>query len=93
MPLSFLRLGSFDGPVETRREKAEDGGLLESLRSQSVPMYPFIIYHAASRALRRYTLYVASDSLRKKWKNYFLDAIGVNKVRQEANLVRIFSRM
>ncbi|KIM39836.1 hypothetical protein M413DRAFT_446755 [Hebeloma cylindrosporum] len=86
MPLSFLRLGSFDGPPESRREKADDGRLLESWRSQSVPVYPFTIYHASSRAARRYTLYVTSDAVRKKWYNAFVDAIGVHKVRQDANM-------
>ncbi|KAF9557432.1 hypothetical protein CPC08DRAFT_640312 [Agrocybe pediades] len=86
IPLSFLRLGFFEGAAESRREKAEDGGLLETFRSQSVPMYPFTIYHAFSRGMRRYTLYVASDALRTKWKNCLLDAIGVHKVRQESNM-------
>jgi hypothetical protein len=89
MPLSFLRLGSFNSPPETRREKADDGGLLESWRSQSVPIYPFTIYHAGNKSSRRYTLYVSSDAQRKKWYNAFVDAIGVHKVRQEANMVRI----
>jgi hypothetical protein len=87
MPLSFLRLGSFDAPPESRREKADDGRLLESWRSQSVPVYPFTIYHASSQAARRYTLYVTSDAVRKKWYNAFVDAIGVHKVRQDANMV------
>lgn len=90
MPLSFLRLGSFDAPPEMRREKAEEGTFLEALRSQSVPVYPFTIYHAANRSTRRYTLYAASDALRKKWYNQFVDAMGVHKVRQESNMVCIF---
>uniref|UniRef100_A0A8H7Y279 Rho1 guanine nucleotide exchange factor 1 n=1 Tax=Psilocybe cubensis TaxID=181762 RepID=A0A8H7Y279_PSICU len=84
LPLSFLRLGAFNTPPEPRREKAEDGGLLD--RYRNVPMYPFTIYHAASRSTRRYTLYTASDALRKKWYNSFVDTIGVHKVRQEANM-------
>lgn len=88
LPLSFLRLGSFNSPPEPRREKAEDGGLLDRYRTQSVLMYPFTIYHAASRSTRRYTLYTTSDALRKKWYNSFVDTIGVHQVRQEANMVR-----
>ncbi|KAF8910664.1 hypothetical protein CPB84DRAFT_1842646 [Gymnopilus junonius] len=86
MPLSFLRLGSFNAPPEMRREKTEDGSFLDSLRSQSVPVYPFTIYHAANKTTRRYTLYVASDALRKKWYNQFVDAMGVHNVRQESNM-------
>ena len=43
MPLSFLRLGSFDAPPESQREKADDGRLLESWRSRSVLVYPFTL--------------------------------------------------
>ncbi|KAF9532496.1 hypothetical protein CPB83DRAFT_903530 [Crepidotus variabilis] len=86
MPLSFLRLGEFDGPAENRKEKNEDRSLLDSFRSQTIPVYPFTIYHAANRSTRRYTLYVTTHTVRKKWKNAFDDAIGVHKVRQEANM-------
>ncbi|CAA7267017.1 unnamed protein product [Cyclocybe aegerita] len=86
MPLSFLRLGSFDSPPDTRKEKSEEGRLLDSFRYQNVPIYPFTIYHAASRSTRRYTLYVTSETLRKKWYNAFVDAIGVHRVRQESNM-------
>ncbi|PPR07542.1 hypothetical protein CVT26_002447, partial [Gymnopilus dilepis] len=68
MPLSFLRLGSFSAPPESRREKPDEtSSFLDSLRSNSVPVYPFVIYHAAHPLTRRYTLYVASEALRKKW--------------------------
>ncbi|KAF8968138.1 hypothetical protein BDZ97DRAFT_1916355 [Flammula alnicola] len=86
MPLSFLRLGSFNAPAESRREKSEDGCLLESWRSQSVPVYPFTIYHASRKSARGYTLYVASEAQRKKWYNAFVDTIGVHKARQDANM-------
>ena len=90
MPLSFLRLGSFDSPAETRKEKMEEGGLLDSFRSQNIPVYPFTIYHAANRSARRYTLYVASEAIRKKWYDALVDAIGVHKVRQDSNMVCFF---
>lgn len=87
MPLSFLRLGSFTAPPETRKERTDEGGgLLDSFRSQNVPIYPFTIFHAGNKATR-YTLYVNSDAQRKKWYNAFVNAIGVHKVRQEANMV------
>lgn len=83
--LSFLRLGPFDGPPETRREKAENG-VLSSLRHQNVPIYPFTIYHSANSITRRYTLCAPSESARDKWKNALVDALGVHKARQEGNM-------
>lgn len=86
--LSYLRLASFSGPPETRREKAEDtGGILDSLRRVDVPLYPFTVYHASSRSTRRYTFYVTSEALRKKWYNALVDTLAVNRVRDEASMV------
>lgn len=87
--MEYIRLGSFTSPPEIRKERAEDGGLLDNLRSQHIPIYPFTIYHAANKSSRRYTLYVASESIRKRWYSAFVDALGVHKVRQEANMVRV----
>ncbi|KAJ4494966.1 hypothetical protein C8J55DRAFT_109545 [Lentinula edodes] len=84
--LSFLRLGSFSSPPETRKEHPKDGSVLSGLLYQSTPLYPFTIYHEASKQSRRYTLYVANESIRKKWHNFLLDAIAVHKVRQEGNM-------
>ncbi|KAJ3865305.1 hypothetical protein EV359DRAFT_72510 [Lentinula novae-zelandiae] len=84
--LSFLRLGSFSAPPETRKEHPKDGSVLSGLLYQSTPLYPFTIYHEASKQSRRYTLYVANESIRKKWHNFLLDAIAVHKVRQEGNM-------
>jgi RHO1 GDP-GTP exchange protein 1/2 len=89
LPLSYLRLGSFNGPPEQRKEKVDDGGLFRS--TQTVPAYPFTIYHAAGKQTRRYTLYVASDNVRRKWADKFRDAIGVEKVKGDANQVRTSS--
>jgi hypothetical protein len=87
IPLSYLRLGTFDSPPDTRREKADDGGLLESLRHQTVQIYPFTVYHASDRS-KRYTLYVPTDERRQHWYTEFVDAIGVHKAWQDANMVR-----
>jgi len=87
IPLSFLCLGTFDSPPETRKEKAEDGGLLDSFRHQHISVYPFTIYHAANKLGRRYTLYANSEGVRKKWHDALVDALGVHRVRQEANMV------
>ncbi|GLB40420.1 putative CNH domain containing protein [Lyophyllum shimeji] len=86
LPLSYLRLGSFTDPPETRREKPEDGRLLDSFRSSTVTVYPFTIYHASSRSTRRYTFYVASEGIRKRWHSVLVDAIAVHKARQEGNM-------
>jgi len=53
-------------------------------------VYPFVAYHASSKSTRRYTLYVASEGVRKRWQSAFVDAIGVYKARQEANKVAPF---
>ncbi|KXN84722.1 Rho1 guanine nucleotide exchange factor 3 [Leucoagaricus sp. SymC.cos] len=82
--LSFLRLGSFSDASITRKEKLE-GGLLDSLRSQSVPIFPFTIFHSYSRSTRRYTLYVTSESLRKKWKNALSEASALHRLREDSN--------
>lgn len=87
LPMEYIRLGSFTSPPETRKERTDDGGLLDSLRSQYISIYPFTIYHASNKSTRRYTLYVASESIRKRWYSAFVDAIGVHKVRQDANMV------
>ncbi|KAJ3714271.1 hypothetical protein C8R42DRAFT_255481 [Lentinula raphanica] len=84
--LSFLRLGSFNSPPETRKERSKDGNVLSGLLYQSTPLYPFTIYHEASKQSRRYTLYAASEAIRTKWHNFLLDAIAVHKVRQEGNM-------
>lgn len=87
MALAFLRIGSFDSPAETRKERMEEGGILDSFRSQNIPVYPFTIYHAANKSTRRYTLYVSSEAIRKKWHDAFVNGIGIHKVRQESNMV------
>ena len=67
-----------------------DAGILDRVRPTYKTIYPFTIYHASSKATRRYTLYAPSDSMRKKWKYALADAITVRKVHQESNMVRIF---
>ena len=89
IPLEYLRLGSFDDPADSRRERSEDAGILGRVRPTYKEVYPFTIYHASSRAARRYTLYAPSDSMRKKWKYALADAITVRKVHQESNMVRV----
>lgn len=87
LPLEYLRLGAFDGASETRKVAADDGRLLESLRFKTKPLFPFTVYHAASKSSRRYTLFAASEALRQKWKEALENAIAVYRARQEANMV------
>jgi len=50
-------------------------------------VYPFTVYHAPRKLAKQYTLYVTSEAIRKKWKNAFVDTIGVHKVNQDSNMV------
>ncbi|PCH42416.1 hypothetical protein WOLCODRAFT_25360 [Wolfiporia cocos MD-104 SS10] len=86
IPLEYLRLASFSEPAEMRKEKVEEGGLFDRFRTRDIPMFPFTIYHASDRTHRRYTLYAANEAIRSKWNEYLVDAAGVRKVRQEANM-------
>ena len=89
IPLEYLRLGSFDDPADNRREKLEDAGILDRVRPTYKAIYPFTIYHASSKATRRYTLYAPSDNIRQKWKYALADALAVRKVQQESNMVHL----
>ncbi|KAG9315323.1 hypothetical protein JVU11DRAFT_4464 [Chiua virens] len=85
IPLEYLRLGSFEDPPETRKERVEEGGILDSLRGAYRSIYPFTIYHATEKSTRRYTLYAPSESIRQKWHDALVDAKGVDDVRHEGN--------
>lgn len=87
MPLEYLRLGAFDGASESRKVGADDGGILQSLRFKMKPLFPFTVYHAASKAGRRYTLFASSEAVRQKWKDALDNALAVYRARQEANQV------
>jgi hypothetical protein len=50
-------------------------------------MYPFTIHHANASIPRQYTLYTLTPTARINWYNALVDAIGVRKVRQDANKV------
>ncbi|KAH0833307.1 hypothetical protein J3R83DRAFT_12372 [Lanmaoa asiatica] len=85
IPLEYLRLGNFDDPPETRKERVEEGGILDSLRGAYRSIYPFTIYHAVEKYTRRYTLYAPSEAIRKKWRDALVDAKGVDDVKREGN--------
>lgn len=90
IPLEYLRLAAFEAPPESRREKAtftvEQARLFDSFRSRHRPMYPLTIYHASATFIRRYTLYASSESERELWRRAMVEAIGLRKVRQDANM-------
>ncbi|TRM64679.1 hypothetical protein BD626DRAFT_547079 [Schizophyllum amplum] len=86
LPLAYLRLGSFNGATDTRRARQDQCGLLDGLRSRTEILYPFTIYHASNKMNRRYTLYVTSEAIRKKWQAAFLNTLAVYKARAEGNM-------
>ncbi|KDQ19256.1 hypothetical protein BOTBODRAFT_51700 [Botryobasidium botryosum FD-172 SS1] len=97
IPIGYLRIGPFELPAESRKESdrsdldsisSEGGGgsILDSLRAPTRPVYPFMIYHAKSTD-RRYTFYADSEEIRKKWKQAFVETIGIWRAEQEANKV------
>ncbi|KAG2157870.1 uncharacterized protein EDB93DRAFT_730686 [Suillus bovinus] len=85
IPLEYLKLGSFEGQPESRKERSEEGGLLDNLRAQYKPIYPFTIYHSADKLERRYTLYAPTESAREKWRNALVEAKTIDDVRRDAN--------
>ncbi|KAG6849784.1 hypothetical protein H0H93_005170 [Arthromyces matolae] len=87
LSLSYLRLGSFTSPPEVRKTKPDDNSLRDSFRTNTISLYPFTIFHASGKASRRYTFYVASDGIRKRWHSAFVNALGVYKARQDGNML------
>ncbi len=87
LPLAYLRLGQFDQPSESRKEKPDERGILDIVRFNMIPQYPFTIYHAAAKSNRRYTLYANTESARTKWYNALTSALGVYEASHDANKV------
>ena len=85
--MEFLRLGQFDEEPESRRDKSEEGGLLDNLRFNTRPQYPFTVYHSQAKSTRRYTLYTNTEAARKKWQKALEEAITIHGVRRDANKV------
>lgn len=87
VPLSFIGLvvASFTSPPENRKEKSEEGGLLDTFRSVDIPMYPFTFSHNSPTALRAYKIYLDNAAMRTKWHKAFRDALGIHKVKQQTN--------
>lgn len=86
IPLEYLRLATFSSPPEIRKEKITNGTIFDAFRNIQKPMYPFTIYHASAKMNRRYTLYADSEEIRQEWHALLVDALGVRKVQQEANM-------
>ncbi|KAI6013474.1 hypothetical protein BKA83DRAFT_680034 [Pisolithus microcarpus] len=82
IPLAYLRLGSFDGPPENRKERPEEGSFL---RVSYRAMYPFTVYHAFEKATRRYTLYASTEAARTKWYEVLVNTKAVEDARREGN--------
>ncbi|KAH8099970.1 hypothetical protein BXZ70DRAFT_1024921 [Cristinia sonorae] len=87
IPLEFLRLGSFDGPFEFRKDKEKVSSYDLSMfrSSRTVKMYPFKVFHASSPNTRAYTFFAQSQEERERWKAKLMDALAVRRVSQDAN--------
>ena len=91
-------MGQFDQASESRKEKPDERGILDIVRFNTVPQYPFTVYHAAAKSNRRYTLYTNTEASRTKWQNALNSALGVYEVTHDANKVgfsirRVFLRI
>ncbi|TCD69356.1 hypothetical protein EIP91_007912 [Steccherinum ochraceum] len=87
IPLEYLRLGSFDGTPELRKEKEKMAGYdIPMFRSsRTVKVYPFKVYHSSSPNTRAYTFFAPGEAERDTWKAKLMDALEVRKVGQDAN--------
>ncbi|KAG1750776.1 hypothetical protein EDB19DRAFT_1676909 [Suillus lakei] len=86
IPLEYLKLGSFEGQPESRKERSEEGGILDNLRAQYKPIYPFTVYHSCRQIRCGGILCSRRLSLRgQKWRNALIEAKGIDDVRRDAN--------
>jgi hypothetical protein len=89
IPLECLRLASFnDGPEEVQPVQQPKPGFFRGMLSccsslPPEPMYPFTIYHAAAKIIRRHTLYTLTATERNRWRTALDDAIEARKSKQK----------
>ncbi|KAG9088881.1 hypothetical protein FRC06_001802 [Ceratobasidium sp. 370] len=84
IPMDYLRLAKpLNGPPETRR--AEGCIIRDKLLGDSIPMWPFTLYHVADPVQRRYTFYASSDMRRTQWIEAFQEAKTIREVHQNEN--------
>ncbi|KAG8738594.1 hypothetical protein FRC10_006665 [Ceratobasidium sp. 414] len=84
IPMDYLRLAKpFNGPPEARR--SEGRIIRDKLLGDSIPMWPFTLYHVADPVQRRYTFYAPSDQRRTQWIDAFQEAKTIREVHQNEN--------
>ncbi|KAJ1307769.1 hypothetical protein OPQ81_001856 [Rhizoctonia solani] len=84
IPLDYLRIEKpFSAPPENRR--AEGRIIRDKLLGDTIPMYPFTVYHAADPVNRRYTFYAESDPKRQKWLSTIEEAKLIRDTYQNEN--------
>ena len=87
IPLDFLRLGTFIGPPEQRKEDiTAETSISDRVFRPTYPMYPFTIFHAGTRGW--YTRYASSEVERSKWKKALEETRGLRDVYMDGNKVR-----
>jgi hypothetical protein len=91
--VSFLRLGSFVGPPENRREEGL-AGFLEKLRGEAAPFYPFVFSHAFHTS-RRYTLFAPTDGLARDGRQRLMKLLHLGRLTamSTSGLLEIYLKM
>ncbi|CAE7106355.1 unnamed protein product [Rhizoctonia solani] len=83
IPLDYLRIAKpFNAPAEMRRA---EGCIIRELLGDTIPMYPFTVYHVAEPVNRRYTFYAESESNRRKWLSTIEEAKLIRDTYQSEN--------
>lgn len=84
IPLDYLRLAQpYSAPAETRRP--EGCIIRDKLLGDTIPMFPFTVYHVADPVQRRYTFYADSDPVRAEWISAIQEAKTIRDVYQNEN--------
>ena len=87
IPLDFLRLGTFTGPPEQRKEDiTAETSTSDRVFRPTNPMYPFVVFHAG--ILRRNILYASSEVERSKWRKVLEETQSLRDVYMDGNKVR-----
>ncbi|KAF8734008.1 CNH domain, partial [Rhizoctonia solani] len=84
IPLDYLRIAKpLNGPPEMRRP--EGCIIRDKLLGDTIPMYPFTIFHVAEPENRRYTFYAESESKRQQWLTTIQEAKLIRDTYQTEN--------
>ncbi|KAG8683640.1 hypothetical protein FRC08_014161 [Ceratobasidium sp. 394] len=84
IPMDYLRIAKpLNGPPETRRP--EGCIIRDKLLGDTIPMWPFTLYHVADPVERRYTFYASSEIRRTQWIEALQEARTIREVHQNEN--------